>query len=110
MNSWSKSVTAWSKFNRFTSSSTTRNIVSWFLVWVTGFGYASSTAQWLDVKGRNKLGPKFYGPFRVLERVREVAYKLELPEGAWLHNVFHVGLLKATQGRGTTVPGHLIVH
>jgi hypothetical protein len=76
-------------------------------VWVTGFGYASSTAQWLDVKGRNKLGPKFYGPFCVLERVREVAYKLELSEGAWLHNVFHVGLLKPHKGEAPQSPGIL---
>ncbi|GKF16527.1 putative reverse transcriptase domain-containing protein [Tanacetum coccineum] len=29
---------------------------------------------------RGKLNPKYVGPFKVLEKVREVAYKLELPE------------------------------
>jgi hypothetical protein len=52
----------------------------------------------LDVKGRNKLGPKFYGPFHALEHVNTVAYKLELPLATKLHNVFHVGLLKPFQG------------
>ncbi|GKG07147.1 hypothetical protein Tco_0330116, partial [Tanacetum coccineum] len=44
---------------------------------------------------RGKLNPRYIGPFKVLEKVEEVAYKLELPEElSWVHNTFHVSNLK----------------
>uniref|UniRef100_A0A2N9FT08 Reverse transcriptase n=1 Tax=Fagus sylvatica TaxID=28930 RepID=A0A2N9FT08_FAGSY len=44
---------------------------------------------------KGKLSPRFIGPFEVLERVGEVAYRLALPPMlAGVHNVFHVSMLR----------------
>ncbi|GJX83608.1 putative reverse transcriptase domain-containing protein, partial [Tanacetum coccineum] len=44
---------------------------------------------------RGKLNPRYVGPFKVLEKVGSVAYKLELPQELnRVHNIFHVSNLK----------------
>ncbi|GJY12422.1 putative reverse transcriptase domain-containing protein [Tanacetum coccineum] len=44
---------------------------------------------------QGKLNPRYVGQFKVLEKVRSVAYKLELPqELSRVHNTFHVSNLK----------------
>ncbi|GJT52912.1 hypothetical protein Tco_0987966 [Tanacetum coccineum] len=44
---------------------------------------------------RGKLNPRFVGPFKVIKRVGDVAYKLELPEElSRVHNTFHSDPLK----------------
>ena len=40
--------------------------------------------------GAERLKPRFYRPYRVLRRIGEVAYELELLVGSRIHNIFHV--------------------
>nr|GFC21183.1 putative reverse transcriptase domain, ribonuclease H-like domain, aspartic peptidase domain protein [Tanacetum cinerariifolium] len=44
---------------------------------------------------RGKLNPRYVGPFKVLERIRDITYKLDLPEElSRVHNMFHVSNFK----------------
>ena len=44
---------------------------------------------------KGKLSPRFVGPFLILERIGEVAYRLALPpQLERIHPVFHVSMLR----------------
>ena len=47
----------------------------------------------------SKLAKRYYGPFPIIRRVGTVAYELQLPDHAKIHNVFHVSVLKLAQGQ-----------
>ena len=54
---------------------------------------------------REKLSPRFIGPFEILERVGTVAYRLALsPNMSGVHEVFHVSIL----WRYTPDPAHVV--
>ena len=54
---------------------------------------------------REKLLPRFIGPFEILERVGIVAYRLALPPSmSGVHEVFHVSMLR----RYTPDPAHVV--
>ena len=55
------------------------------------------------VKG--KLAPRFVGPYKILQRMGEVAYRLELPEElSGVHDVFHVSQLKQCHAEMAEIP------
>jgi hypothetical protein len=54
---------------------------------------------------KGKLSPKYIGPYEIVERIGEVAYKLELPSTMGkAHDVFHVSQLR----KYVSDPSHVV--
>ena len=51
-----------------------------------------------QAKKDNKLSPKCYGPYKVLQNIGTMAYKLELPAASRVHPAFHVSCLNKVMG------------
>ena len=54
-----------------------------------------------------KLKPRFYKPYKVVRKVGEGDYELELPKGSAIYNVFHISCLKKVLGQHVTTSAEL---
>lgn len=57
----------------------------------------------VSTRSNPKLAFKYFGPYTVIQQIGSVAYKLQLPETASIHTVFHVSQLKAVMGRNQEI-------
>ena len=63
----------------------------------------------LKRNGVENLNPRYYGPYKVIWKIGEVAHALELLEGSKIHNVFHVSCLKKTIGQQVFISDTLLL-
>ena len=54
--------------------------------------------QSVVLRPNQKLAPKYFGPYKILDKCGEVAYRLDLPQPTQVHPVFHVSQLKVLIG------------
>jgi hypothetical protein len=56
--------------------------------------YINSANYQLKGVGKEKLKPKFVGPYKIIKKINDVAFKLKLPGTLKIHPVFHVSQFK----------------
>ena len=52
-----------------------------------------------QAKKNNKLSPRCYGPYQIMQKIGCISYKLELPPTTKIYPVFHVSCLKKVIGK-----------
>ena len=70
------------------------DVGDWVFLWLQPYKKMSLK----KAKKDNRLSRKYYGPYKVLQNIGAMAYKLELPAYSWVHPVFHVSCLKKVIG------------
>ena len=58
-------------------------------------------------KKNNKLSPRYFGPYQIMQNIGSVAYKLQLPPTTKMHLVFHVSYFKKVIGQN--IPTQTVV-
>lgn len=61
----------------------------------------------LALRSSNKLSFRYFGPYKILAKIGDAAYKLQLPVDCNVYPVFHVSLLKKVVNSSTVVSSEL---
>jgi len=70
------------------------DVGDWVFLWLQPYKQMSLKQDKKD----NKLSLKYYGPYKVLQNIGNMAYKLKFPASSRVHLVFHVSCLKKVTG------------
>lgn len=60
------------------------------------------------LRKNQKLSAKYYGPYTVMKKIRNMAYQINFSVGKMVHNVFHVSQLKKRIGKEKKVHTDLL--
>ena len=70
------------------------DVGNWVFLWLQPYKQMSL----MQAKKDNKLFPKHYGPYKVLQKIGTMEYKMEIPTSLRVHPFFHVSCLKKVIG------------